>query len=140
MFNLPKELQNLIYSFDNTYKLQFDNVLKLINKKFVSKFKYSKKYTHCSYCNIKVQNYTRHCYTLKHEYNSTLHGYNKYYKTIAKKILQYIKFNNININTKSQISNIFALITLDDDELYAIYNYYTNLNVSVKIVYNKLKR
>ena len=28
MFNLPKELQDLIYSFDNTHKSNFDNVLK----------------------------------------------------------------------------------------------------------------
>jgi ABC-type sulfate transport system substrate-binding protein len=31
MYQLSKELQALIYSFDNTYKLQFYNVLKELN-------------------------------------------------------------------------------------------------------------
>jgi len=45
------------------------------------------------YCNIHVQNYNRHLFTINHEYNATLRGYNKYYKTIADKIVKYIKIN-----------------------------------------------
>ena len=139
MFQLPKELQDLIYSFDNTYKLKFNEVLKLITKKYVSEFKYSKKYTYCNHCNIKVQYYYRHTFSVKHEYNATLQGYNKYYNTLANKILKYINKNNIIIKNKSQIINILQIIKLDKKELYALQHYYFNFNVPIKIVYNKLK-
>jgi hypothetical protein len=138
MNQLPKELQYLIYSFDNTYRLQFDEVLKSISKKSVSIFKHKNKYTYCSTCDIQVQNYNRHLFSINHEYNQVAEGYCKYYATIALKIIRYINSNNIHVRSNELIHLLFERIELDDYERYALDNYYTNFNVIVKIVKHEL--
>jgi hypothetical protein len=138
MYQLPKEVQNLIYSFDNTYILQFNKVLKSFSKKSVSIFKYKNKYTYCSHCDIVVQNYNRHSFSVKHEFNLVSNGYCRYYASIALKIIRYIKSNKIKVRSNRLIHVLFQHIELDDEERHALINFYINFNVIVKIVKHEL--
>jgi hypothetical protein len=134
MYQLPKELQDLIYSFDNTYQLKFNEILKSISKKYVSEFKYKNKYTHRSHCNIKVQNYTRHELSISHIYNS-VHSY-RFLSTVLTKLLRYIKKNNITFEYDYQINFIiyntqvlenYEIVHLSDNDrkaLYKLINHY----------------
>ena len=121
MYQLPNELQALIYNFDNTYKLKFNEVLKSISKKYVSEFKYPEKYTHCKHCNIKVQNFQRHELSVSHIYNS-VHSY-IFLSTILTKLLRYIKKNKILITHDYQIGIIiYTHGVLETYELFHLNN------------------
>jgi len=136
MFNLPVDIQNLIYSYDNTYKLKFDEVLKKINKKNVSMFKYSNKYKYCKYCNVYVQNINRHSETIKCLYNG-VHD-NKFLSNILTKILKYIKKHKITFEFNYQMNFMiyntevlehYEILHLDNNDVKALnklINHYIN--------------
>jgi hypothetical protein len=145
MYQLPKELQNLIYCFDNTYKLKFNEILKSITKKYVSEFKYSKKYTHCNHCNIKVQNYDRHYYTTKHQFNLSIQGFVPWYNAIYELVVEYITLSNINglnavikIKKKNDLYTILSKIQLDhyDRDHDIINNYFDPRVIYLLYIYN----
>jgi hypothetical protein len=140
MNQLPKELQDLIYNFDNTYRLQFDEVLKLISKKTVSIFKHRNKYIHCGHCNTKVQNLSRHWYTSKHQFNLSIQGFVPWYKAIYDLTMDYIiqSETELRINGKNDMYRVLQNIELDpyNKNHDTINNYFDPRVIYMLYIYN----
>jgi hypothetical protein len=120
MLNLPKELQQLIFEYDNTYKVIFNNVLKYIP----DQCKKLKNYIKCDVCNCYVKNRYKHENTLKHAKNKIKNGY----ISLCQRIIIRSIFMDYNISIYIRkyefvylVDNILENKNIEMNDLYSNY-------------------
>jgi len=77
-YSLPDDLIRYIYSFDNTYKQLYDNVINTMNMKFMYK--------------NKIEDRIQSILLLKQQL--TIHYYQQFYNTIFKHVIKEINLDN----------------------------------------------
>lgn len=140
MFQLPKELQNLIYSYDNTYKLHFDLVLKSITKKLVKNFKtkYNFEYVSCMYCNTSVKDMFKHRKSTNHQYNLAIYNNDILYKITINIIKEYFNKHNIKKIYRYQLNWIIEHFLI---KIYTQlpHDYKYNIKINYNVVFRLIK-